>query len=319
MKPGHLMFNLKKNTISVCGLLMVLFMVAGCSSVSNIVQKTKDVSLKFKSSDSVLKKKIGIVSFQNASGIKDDDFVRLLWAHMTESVESKCTNTIWVVPDTGEYTQFLAEPPKHPSGLIDNLSLAEKGRQIGLNGIVMPTLTNINHEKRKSGFLWFKKSRELIQLKIKIEVFDTHTGAKILYQSYMQELDIEPSEAGMISEGNMLGLPSLKDAVDKVSKTIASQICKTIASQPWKGYVISANRDNVILSSGKDIGIKTGDVFKVYDIHGTIDGREGNRYLIPGIQTDELKITSVTPDNAVGISISGKNIAVDSIVQIKEK
>lgn len=317
-------YNVPTNKIFLmfCMLSMILAVIMfgyGCSSFSTALEKTKNISPNFASSKNSLKKKVGIVNFQNDSGVEDDKLVGFLWSGLTTNMVSGYSDTISIITSENQNAEFLSNPEKKSRGLIDNSVLSKKGREIGLSEIVVPTLTYIGHEEKHSKFMWFKEDFDLIRISMDIEVYDTYTGAKILYEKFNQEIEVEPLGANPILEKNVLSIEKVNKNLSRTLKKIAKTTGESIASQPWKGYVVSATEDRAELSSGSDIGIKVGDVFDVYGIHGTLHGIEGNQFVIPGSQSDELKIISVTSNTAEGVSLSGNPIPVGSLVQMKKK
>jgi hypothetical protein len=310
--------------------LASVFFIIGCSSFSTIVNKTKnagsaiinktkDTGLKLMPSESRLKKKIGFIYFDNISEVKDESLIKHLWVCVKEDLTSKCPEALIVLPGETDRARFLSDPPVDSSGKIDNIALIKKGREIGLNAILLSTITNIIPNEKESGFIWFKKKHNFLELRIKTEIFDTHTAAKYLFKTITGKIEIDPSTADDILKKDLLSIPEFEAAMGKASKEIAKNACDAIKSQPWKGYIISAKGNKAVISSGADVGIEAGDVFKVYNIYGKVEGTEGSQYFIPGQETDELKITSVASHNATGVTVSGKQITLESIVQFKEK
>ncbi len=72
--------------------------------------------------------------------------------------------------------EFLKEPPKLKSGIIDGYALTILGRQLGLNAIVTGSLEDIRIIDDLQGILWTKDTHHLLLVFIRVEVFDHPDG-----------------------------------------------------------------------------------------------------------------------------------------------
>jgi len=66
------------------------------------------------------------------------------------------------------------------------------------------------------------------------------------------------------------------------------------------------------------VGIKSGNIFEVYDSNGVFKGAKGQKFFIPGLKTGEIKITAVYPDSAEAVRFSGQNIQPGSSIGLKD-
>ena len=69
-----------------------------------------------------------------------------------------------------------------------------------------------------------------------------------------------------------------------------------------------------MLSSGKETGIKPGDVLQVFADKGIIEGINDQKFFLPGLKSGEIKITATFPGRSEAVIISGENITVNSTV-----
>ncbi len=318
MKSGYRMLRLKINSGFAFFLITTLFLSMGCASISSVVEKTKNLELPFTTDHSALKKIIGVAPFADLTSTYDRRFSKELAALVMESLSSRCTDCVFVLPGHSRATLFLEDIAENASGETKSALLAQMGRTAGLNALVVMNIGGIAGDKKKSGVIGFRKIRENVRIWVKVEVYDSHTGAKLLFDSIPVEIKLEKDEAGTIDGENLSASPAAMQAMAPFAKTIAKRICKAMENEPWKGFVISAENGKAVISSGVEAGVRKGDVFAVYDVEKTIDNVSGQQFRIPGEMIDELKITSVAADRSEGMSVSGREIPADSVIQVKK-
>jgi len=299
--------------------LMVMLIGIGCATVSDVVEKTKDLASPVMPSKNDLKKKVGIAKFENISEIKDESLARQLESLLVENLGSKYEDIILVQSKDSDDLQFLADLPKNRSGEVNNLLLSEKGRKSGLNAIVAATIISFRRGEETSGFVWFKESNTVAKMIIRVDVYDTYTGAKAMFETYNREIKIGDDDLPVFDSGKIMEIESVAGEMAQVSKDMGKAIYKALEKEKWKGLIISADNDKVVLSAGAVAGIKTGDRFDIFDNKGTVEGIGGHQYHIPGLAIDEIEITSLNEDRSEGVSVSGNSIAPGSLVQEKEK
>ena len=157
-----------------------------------------------------------------------------------------------------------------------------------------------------------------MQVQVAIAVYDTETGAKILDESFIHEVEVEEldfEESVNNSETNAI---IFKEAFEKVASSMSEAVCDAVKSQPWKGFLIAVNDNEIIISSGERVGLKQGDILEVYDISNVFQGAQGQRFFIPGLKTGEAEITAVSADKAEAVVVSGDPIKPGSSVRLKD-
>ena len=319
MKSDRNHVYLKKSFLSFLAALFLAFMVNGCASVSEVMQKTQNIASPILSLEKHLKKKVGVAAVGNISEVGDRSIASGLQALLEETLSSDCDSAIIVKPENNDALKFLKALPSGESGSFDNLTISEKGRSSGLNAIVTATIVGVHKSEKKSGFAWFKESENVAEIIVRVDIYNTCTGAKMMHENFSREIQLKEEEVPVFDSGKIMEIGPVSKAMGQISKDIGKTICKTLKNEPWKGLVVSSDNDSAVLSSGEDVGIKVGDKFIVYEKFTTVDGINGHRYRIPGTVTDELEVTSVGSDRAEGISLSGNTIPTGSIVQFKKK
>ncbi|MBT8365273.1 MAG: hypothetical protein KJP23_11260, partial [Deltaproteobacteria bacterium] len=208
--------------------------------------------------------------------------------------------------------------PRTRSGWINNLDLAKTGRQLGLNAIVTGALITITPNKRKEGIWWLKDTHYFVQVRIATEVYDTETGAKLLDESFVHEIEVDEMDLESIHADSEMNALIVDEAFGTIADNMGEKICNAIVFQPWKGFIASIDSDKIFLNFGENVGLKIGDLFEVFDSSSIFEGLEGHRFFKPGLKTGEIKITAVYPGTAEAILVSGHDIRSGFCVQPKE-
>lgn len=310
----------KNNLIIVWVLFLPLFipLITGCSTVSTMKKATNKIVRDFKAPDGDLIKRVGIAFFENKTAFAGKGLEESFVKDLTVTIKSSCRDALLVMPGDPGYPDYLVKLPRQTSGWIDNFELAKTGRQLGFNAIVAGAIIDIGKNKEEKGFWWFKDIHHFIQVQIMVEVYDTQTGAKLLDESYLHEIEVEETDLESTNLANEIRSDIINEAFKDIAADMGEQICDAIVMQPWKGYVTSINEEKVVISSGKKVGITPGDIFEVYDSNGVFQGAEDQKFFIPGLKIGEIKITAVYPDSAEAVCSSGQNIQPGSSISPKD-
>ena len=293
-------------------------LITGCSTYSNMKKKTKRIVRDYKAPDGDLKKRVGIALFENKTSFVSKGLQETLVKDLVETIKTSCQDILLLEPDDPDYPDYLVNLPRQASGRIDNFYLAKAGRQLGLNAIVTGSLIDIKNHKKKRGILWFKDVYNFVQVRVMVEVYDTQTGTKLFDESYMHEIEAEEEYVTSTNLTNEIRTDIINDALKSIAADMGEQICDAVVLQPWKGYITSIFAEKVIISSGKNMGIKPGNIFEVYDSNDVFKGAEGQKFFIPGLKTGEIEITAVYPDSAEAVCFSGQNIQPGSSIGLKD-
>jgi hypothetical protein len=152
---------------------------------------------------------------------------------------------------------------------------------------------------------------------VSIEIYDTETGAKILFQSFRRKVEIEEVDYELMrSEGKMI-LPDMNETLSELINEMGETICWAIEDQPWNGFITAVDGDQIILSSGSQSGLEPGDEFEVFDTSRILEGQNGQRFFYHGLKTGEIRIVDVEPNKARAVIVSDKGIKTGHSVRVK--
>jgi hypothetical protein len=306
-------------------LLTVFFTVLGCDTSQTVVRKTtetitqatRDISRKIVLSDEDLKRKVGILEFENNTLQKAQNFRGIFHSGLPEHLNGQCQGIILSNPAAGGLLSELKELPKLKSGLIDGYALAILGRQLGLNAIVTGSLEDIRVIEDSQGILWTKDTLHLVQIFIRVEVFDTRTATKILDNTVDRRIEVDDLDYQMTQDGEQIHLPELNGTLNLLLIDIGDRICNAVRDQPWDGYITEIDGDRYVIPSGTNVGLKAGDILVVFDSSRTMEGVGGQRFFIPGLKIGVIEIVTITEDRLEAKLVSGEGIKKGSTVRRK--
>jgi hypothetical protein len=293
-------------------------LMTGCSVYKTVKEASTDTIRNISGPDDSLTKKVGLALFESkismARQANEENFVN----YLTKGIKEECSDVLLVQPGDAEYPDYLFELPQKASGQIDNFQLAKAGRNLGLNAIVTGALISISSNQKEKGLLWFKDNHEYVQVQVAIAVYDTETGAKILDESFIHEVEVEELDFEESGKNNEINEMIFKEAFEQIASSMGEAVCDTIKSQPWRGFLTAVNDNEIIISSGERAGLKQGDILEVYDISNIFQGAQGQRFIVPGLKTGEVEITAVSADKAEAVVVSGDPIKPGSSVRLKD-
>ena len=100
---------------------------------------------------------------------------------------------------------------------------------------------------------------------------------------------------------------------------LVEKIKGNMASIPWKGEILKAEGDNIIIKGGTDVGIKPGDEFEVMGKGETIEDSTGNPITLPGSKKGEVQAITDFENAAKVIVKSGVGFEKGDAIIIKPK
>ena len=297
----------------------------GCDTTRTVVEKTtktvtrttRDISRKIALSDEDLKRKVGMLNFENNTLQKTQNFQDIFHNGLPEYLSDQCSEIILLNPAAGGLLNALKEVPKLKTGLIDGYALTILGRQLGLNAIVTGSLEDVRVIDELQGLLWTKDTQHLVLVFIRVEVFDTRTATKILDNTYNRRIEIDDLEYRMIQESEQIKLPALTETLNRLLTDIGDSICDAIRDQPWDGYITEVDGDRYVIPSGTEVGLASGDILEVFDGSRIMEGIGGQHFFVPGLKIGEIEIVAITENRLEAKLVSGEDIKKGSTVRRK--
>jgi hypothetical protein len=290
--------------------------MTGCSTCSNITKSTKKLVRDITSPDDI-KKKIAVFVFEDKTGLINKDLKKTFNKSLAESINSECADLLLIMPGDAGCPDFLNRPLSQNKAGLENLALARAGRRLGFSAIITGSFIDIKTYREKQGLLWFKEDQGFLQIFVSYEMYDTETGAKFLDESFSYETEIDEPAFKSVKGGNVKDVAAVKNILINITEEMGEKICDTLSVLPWKGYVTSTEGGRIVISTGRKAGLLSGDILEVYEGGETIQGKNSQKFFLPGLKVGEIKITKIYPDKAEAVLIQGDKIEKGDSLRIK--
>lgn len=277
----------------LCVLPVLMLVWSGCSSVSAVKQQTRKVADVITFSGGGYKKIIGIMPLENDSFIRKSDFDNLFKTRFFERLERTCPNVIWLKPDDPDTPNPLDRVPRLASGGIDNLALARQGKALGLHAVLLAGLINVDAEQKEKGIMLFRDTHYFGRVQLNIALYSTQTGAKLLDEIVTLQTEVDGAEYEAIAAKDSAGVYELTEALEEIADTGGDLACETVREASWQAFVLDVEGERISFAPGRESGVRTGDTFEVFDSGEIIENRYGQRFLVPGKKTGDIRVTTV--------------------------
>lgn len=289
-------------------LVCVGVLLCGCSQVSKIQKKGRQLARELPFSGDGLKRTLAIGPVENLTAYQHHPFEVQLRERLGQALRVGCPRVLMPPDGDGVVQETLAAVQRRDAnaGGPSNLVLAEAGRQAGLNAILTAALTEISATRQDKGILWYKDTYTYLRVRVSVVVYDTATGAKLLDETSEHRTEVDDMGDFDPLRSEELMLPSVRAALDLLADSAAERVCERLHALPWRGFIVAREADRLVLSSGAAIGLKPGTVLEIFDDSTTIDGAQGQKFFLPGLKIGEAKVSAVTEWQAEAALLSGE-------------
>jgi hypothetical protein len=120
----------------------------------------------------------------------------------------------------------------------------------------------------------------------------------------------KPKETPETTNKSVLGLGSKADydatladkAISSALSKLVENVINNCTNRPWKSYFLNYDENGILISGGKNQGLKIGDIFDVYEKGKSINNPQtGMMVELPGKKVAKIKI-----DNLVGETVQNE-------------
>lgn len=298
-------------------LMVLLVMVSACSIVSSRNSSYDPDQQPSPDGSGSLYKRIGVAPFEVRTQYTDPYSRELMQTYVLGAIRTECPGVGFVKPSDDAYPPVLRSLPRLESGDLDNLQAAIAGRQLGLNAIMVGTLTSVGTEEKERGIWLMKRNRHYVRVQVLLEIYDTETATKLVDETSVREVEIDAADAEMIKQKNRVDSGFVEEGLELIAQKVDDNICEAIGDQDWKSFVLSAGPEELWIASGSRSGLQPGRVLEVFDSNTIMEGFGGHKYFKPGPKIAEVKLVAVEPLRSKAVSLTGGDIQPLSVVKIK--
>ncbi len=263
-----------------------------------------------------LQKRVGLTRFQNRSYLQDDRLVSITDDTLAGVLTERGKGIVPVQNADPVFAEVRDRQPRRVSGVIDNMTLITVGRNAGLNAVVTGTITGIRDFQEERGYWWFKERMFFIEVHMYCSAYDTETGAKILDMTLSEKIDLpEALYRKMKAIGYTASFTEIQDIIVSLSDQMGEEICNSLEQEMFKTFIKTIDGRQVVITSGSNAAIKSGDLFTIHDSGRLVEGKEEHQFFIAGPGTGILRINAVQDDSASGSIVQGNVIGKDACLK----
>lgn len=232
---------------------------AGACAPSKSVKKRQAISVdeteKVTSKYTGPKRRIGVVEFENKSAYGQG---RLGGAASDILVTELVKSGKFIVVERDRMAKILEEQKLQGGGLIDSATAVKIGQVMGLEAIVVGSVSQFGVKKEGSDYLITQSKRQVAEVAVDLRLIDVQSGQVILADSGKGTAKTtKASFLGMGTKGGYdetLEGEALRAALVQFVENAASQLNK----KAWSCMIADAYGEELYLNAGQDSGVKPG-------------------------------------------------------------
>ena len=234
----------------------------GCAPSTTVKKKQAVTIDKVKEVFVPPKKKISVVEFENKTAYGQR---RLGTAASDILLTELGKSQKFILIERAKLDKVMEEQKLQTTGMIDANTVAQMGKMLGLDAIVVGVVSQFGVKTGGSDYLLTQSKQQVAECTVDIRVIEVETG-KILY------IDSGKGVAKS-SKGSFLGMgtkggydetlegESLRAAIAKFVDNIVYQV----NARPWSCRVAEVDENNIYLDAGKESNLKLGTKLVVFN------------------------------------------------------
>lgn len=238
--------------------LAAALLLAACAPSKSVrTQQTLSVSETEKVESEVTgpKRRIGVVEFENKSAYGQG---RLGGAASDILVTELVKSGKFIVVERDRLNKIMEEQKFQSQGMIDAQTAVKIGQVLGLEAIVVGSVSQFGVKKEGSDYLLAQSKQQVAEVSVDLRLIDVQSGQVILADSGKGTAKSKKSSfLGMGTKGGYdetLEGEALRGALVQFVTNIASQLNK----KAWSCMVADAYNDELYLNAGQDSGVQPG-------------------------------------------------------------
>jgi len=186
-----------------------------------------------------------------------------------------------------------------------------KSLKIGADYLIVGSITEFGRKSISDTGVFSRSKTQIAYAKVSVRLIDVKTGHIIFAQEGSGEANSEAGAA--FGVGKHLGYDStLNDkAISTAISSVVDGIMQNLLTKPWRSYVLSTEKNTVIIAGGTKQGIKIGDIFSIYLNGNSITNPQtGMKIELPGTKIATIQVlsqfgSSYTDEGSICKIISG--------------
>ncbi|MCB0218762.1 MAG: hypothetical protein KDH09_03630 [Chrysiogenetes bacterium] len=309
---------------TLLALLLATLVVVGCApKAKEPAGQSAEAETSYVITTRGPKKRVGVVKFENKATYAKRYRVGQA---IVDIVTTELAKTdAFILVERSQLDEVLKEQALGQSGAIDPATAAQAGRVLGLQAMIIGTISEFGVHTEHTDALIAKSKKQVARAVVDVRLVDTTTGEILYAGSGTGEAEDTKGELlGFGAKGGYdqsLGQIALRASV----KQFMQSLLDSLVTQEWRGKVVKvdAGRGTAIVNAGKETGLQVGDKLQVNRLGEVLvdpdSGRELGQEIGP--EVGELEVISLFGQNVSKCKIvSGRTgIAAGQQVTLKER
>lgn len=309
-----------KREISLCMILcLYLGQSSGCSTVRSWydfgTESVKSVSSKVMPGErDGLKKKVLVFPLMDQAGIGEE---------RAEEINSALMDLLQrdgnlIVQRSAIPIPTTAGIRSPQLGIVIDPELAQMSEEMGMNVLVTCILSPFETTSKKTGIWPWRKIRRETEISVFVNVFDIINNTLFLTNLESGKIKTSVDISEERGEKTELDKNLLNRALTPIMSRHASAIKSVLKKYPWTGRIISADKNNIIINAGKEVGVKAGSVFEVFGEGESIRSASGQPLYLLGPKAGEIKIEEVMERHSSAVPFSDSQFKPGQAIRLKD-
>ena len=199
-------------------------------------------------------------------------------------------------------------------GPADTFNIAQEARLRGFQGFLTASISGISPEEKKTGILWFRKTRYFINYTITMSLYDAVTAAKIVDEIREDTLKIDLIEYESFSDHSLTAIEDLDEKIEEIARDFGQKVAETLEAEPWKTTITTVKKDHVFFNVGESTGLQIGDRLIVLELRRVLDGPDNAQFSLPGPKIGDVRVIAINGEMGEAVIEEGSGIQEGDVV-----
>jgi curli biogenesis system outer membrane secretion channel CsgG len=252
--------------------------------------------------------RIAVVAFENNT-------TSVIWGdRLGEAAADELTTQLvktgeFTVVERARFDAIVAEQHAGMSGAIDPATAARVGKILGVQAVVLGSITKFTVEQRSGGFGPLSASYTEAESMLDLRVVDTNTaevlvvaegGGKTRFGgAAYRDINLQQTfQQGAAQE-------ALRPSVEKAIAALVQQKAKIAVAAPAAAQVVGVREGAIYIDRGENVGLKVGQRLEVLRVVDVIKDASGNVLDEVTEKVAVLEITRVLSQSAICSVVEG--------------
>jgi len=241
-----------------------------------------------------LNKKIAIALTQTPPSAIGRQVGDLFFKSLLDAIRDDGSHLQLVTRQDTQWPEYLNEMIQEAGLSGHYLDLAEKIRLAGFNAWAFARIEKMWPVTRKTGIFYFRKDSYFIYVEVSFAVYDPFTGAKIIDDVVETSTKVSEDDSIAFAAGEAVEIDNLNEIIEEIGSDLGERAAEILNDQPWLTSVVEVEGDRILLSAGTQSGLQGGERLAVFEGRRTIDGQNGERFIVPGNKVGDLEVVRVS-------------------------